>query len=159
MLDESVICPTLYPITTFAKMGAGPLNRIILTTALLTLLSTPIMAQELGDGSYFCEGGLTTGIKAVNRQWTPIGQDTKNYTVSLKDNLTTATIDGMTYECQTKFFEILGCTTGYYHFSLNLTSGRFTFDQSYGFIRGETPGGDAEIITTTLGFCTPDLQG
>ena len=143
----------------FSKIGACPLIRIILTTALLSLLSTPIMAQELGDGSYFCEGGLTTGIKAVNRQWTPIGQETKNYTVSLKDNLATATIDGMTYGCQTTFFEILGCTTGYYHFSLNITSGRFTFDQSYGFIRGETPGGDAEIITTTLGFCTPDLQG
>ncbi len=89
-------------------MGACPLNRIILTMGLLTLLSTPIMAQELGDGSYFCEGGLTTGMKAVNRKWTPIGQETKNYTVLLKDNLTTATIDGMTYQCQTKFFEILG---------------------------------------------------
>ena len=140
-------------------MGAWPLIRIILITALLPLLSTSIMAQELGDGSYFCEGGLTTGIKAVNRQWTPIGQETKNYKVLITDNLATATIDGMTYGCQTTFFEILGCTTGYYHFSLNLTSGRFTFDQSYGFIRGETPGGDAEMITTTLGFCTPDLQG
>lgn len=135
------------------------MRHIIKITALLLTISSPLMAQELGDGSYFCKGGLTTGMKAVNRQWTPIGQETKNYNVSLFDNLSKAQIDGMDYACQTQFFEILGCTTGYYHFSLNLTSGRFIFDQSYGFIRGETPAGDAEIVTTTLGFCLPDLEG
>ena len=126
------------------------------TVAFLVISSAS--AQELGDGTYDCKGGLTTAIKSLDRQWTPIGHETNDYIVTIKNNSTMAVIDGMEYECQTSFFEFLGCTTGFYHFGMNINTGRFTFDQSYGFIRGETPGGSAEIITTTLGFCTPSAE-
>ena len=126
--------------------------------SLFALTHSPLMAQELGDGTYLCEGGISTGLKALNRQWTPVGAPVKDYLVVISDNSQKAEIDGMSYDCQTRFFEFLGCTTGLYHFGMNLTNGRFIFDQSYGFIRGETPGGDAEIVTTTLGFCAPAPQ-
>ena len=112
-------------------------------------------AKELGDGTYLCEGGLTTGIQSLDRQWTPVGQVPNSYVVTLSGNSTKAVIEKMEYQCQTRFFEFLGCTTGLYHFGMNINNGRFIFDQSYGFIRGETPGGDAEIVTTTLGYCRP----
>ncbi len=125
---------------------------------LLSGLSAPVMAQELGDGTYLCQGGLTTGIKALERQWTPVGQEPKSYQVIISNNSRNASIGGMEYDCQTRFFEFLGCTTGFYHFGMNINNGRFVYDQSYGFIRGETPGGDAEIVTTTLGYCAPAPQ-
>ena len=129
---------------------------MLLTAAMLKDVSAQnASSTQLGDGNYFCEGGLTTGIKALDRQWTPVGQPTINYVVTIFDDSSKARINGMEYDCQTRFFEYLGCTTGFYHFGLNITNGRFVYDQSYGFIRGETPGGDAEIITTTLGFCAP----
>lgn len=125
----------------------------------IALLSTSFIslakAQEFGDGTYICEGGLTTGMQALDRQWTPVGQVPKNYVVTLSDDSTKAVIEQMDYDCKTTFFEFLGCTTGLYHFGMNINNGRFIFDQSYGFIRGETPGGDAEIVTTTLGYCRP----
>ena len=129
--------------------------RKLITFFSLVALTNIAQAEEFGDGTYICEGGITTGIKALSRQWTPVGQPTKNYLVTIKNNSREAVIEGLDYQCQTQFFEFLGCTTGFYHFGMNINSGRFTYDQSYGFIRGETPGGDAEIITTTLGFCRP----
>ena len=131
------------------------MRRIFLILTLLSGLSQTALAEELGDGTYICQGGLTTAIRALDRQWTPVGQAPKNYTVIISHNRKMARINGMEYECQTKFFEFLGCSTGYYHFGMNINNGRFTFDQSYGFLRGETPAGDAEIITTTLGYCAP----
>ena len=127
----------------------------LITYLLLPLLlaSHSVSAQEMSDGTYDCTGGLTTGIKALDRLWTPIGKDTQNYQVTLSNNLQMAQINGMEYDCKLRFFEFLGCSTGFYHFAVNINSGRFTFDQSYGFIRGETPGGDAEEVTTTLGYC------
>lgn len=122
---------------------------------LAIFMTTPAMAQELGDGTYFCEGGLTTAIQALDKQWTPVGKVSQNYTVTIEGDSTRAMIDGLDYRCETKFFEFLGCTTGVYHFGMNINTGRFVYDQSYGFIRGETPSGDAEIVTTTLGFCQP----
>ena len=125
------------------------------------LLATapPAFAEEWGDGVYDCQGGLTTAIKALDRQWTPIGADPKSYQVEIFNESQNAKIEGLEYDCQTRFFEYLGCTTGFYHFTMNINNGRFTFDHSYGFIRGETPGGDAEIVTTTLGFCQPAIKG
>ena len=117
--------------------------------------AAPVMAQELGDGVYQCQGGLTTAIKALDRQWTPVGSETKSYEVTISEERSKATIAGMEYECRLRFFEFLGCSTGFYHFAMNINTGRFTHDESYGFIRGETPRGDAESVTTTLGFCTP----
>ena len=119
----------------------------------------PDFAEEWGDGVYDCQGGLTTAIKALDRQWTPIGADPKSYQVEIFNQSQNAKIEGLEYDCQTRFFEYLGCTTGFYHFTMNINNGRFTFDHSYGFIRGETPGGDAEIVTTTLGYCQPAIKG
>lgn len=134
------------------------MRTFLLLCGLMALTASPALADEtaeFGDGTYLCEGGLTTAIKALERQWTPIGQETKNYTVTISGASTAARIEGADYQCQTKFFEFLGCTTGLYHFGMNIHTGRFTYDKSYGFIRGETPSGDAEIVTTTLGFCRP----
>ena len=123
--------------------------------AISLCLSVPALAEELGDGTYLCKGGLTTAMKPLNRKWTPIGQPVKDYEVTISNNSTTARIDGLDYDCKTVFFEYLGCSTGFYHFTMNINNGRFTFDHSYGFIRGETPAGDAETVSTTLGFCAP----
>ena len=134
------------------------MRTFLLLCGLMALSASPALAsetEEFGDGTYLCEGGLTTAIKAVNRQWTPIGQGTENYTVTISEASTAARIEGADYQCQTKFFEFLGCTTGLYHFGMNIHTGRFTYDKSSGFIRGETPSGDAEIVTTTIGFCRP----
>lgn len=117
-----------------------------------------LAAQELGDGTYLCQGGLTTAIKAIDKKWTPLGAETKSFTVTIENDSRTAQINGFDFTCQTKFFEFLGCSTGFYHFAMNINTGRFTYDESYGFIRGETPRGDAETVTKTLGFCTPDKQ-
>ena len=128
---------------------------------LLSVLIIPhnASAQEMSDGTYVCKGGLTTAIKSVDRLWTPIGKAPQDYQVTLSDQLSKAQINGMDYTCRLRFFEFLGCSTGFYHFTVNINSGRFTYDQSYGFIRGETPGGDAEEITTTLGYCQQATQG
>ena len=134
------------------------MRKFLFIASLMALLAAPASAVEagaFGDGTYLCEGGLTTAIKAVERQWTPIGQTTKDYTITISGASTMARIEGADYQCQTKFFEFLACTTGLYHFGMNIHSGRFTYDKSYGFIRGETPSGDAELVTTTLGFCRP----
>lgn len=127
--------------------------------ASLLFVATPAVSEEWGDGVYDCQGGLTTAIKALDRQWTPVGSDPQSYQVEIFDQSQKARIEGLEYDCQTQFFEYLGCTTGYYHFTMNINNGRFTFDHSYGFVRGETPGGDAEIITTTLGFCQAAMKG
>ncbi|MGC6517367.1 MAG: hypothetical protein ACON49_05005 [Candidatus Puniceispirillaceae bacterium] len=119
------------------------------------VFAPPVMAQELGDGVYQCQGGLTTSVKALDRQWTPVGAPQKSYEVIISGERSKATIAGVDYECRLRFFEFLGCSTGFYHFAMNINTGRFTHDESYGFIRGETPGGDAEPVTTTLGYCTP----
>ena len=137
------------------------MRRFLFLCGLIAVASAPATADEttaFGDGTYLCEGGLTTAIKAIDRQWTPIGQATEDYTIIISDDSTAAQIEGAAYQCQTTFFEFLGCTTGLYHFSMNIHNGRFTYDKSYGFIRGETPSGDAEIVTTTLGFCQPAPQ-
>ena len=132
------------------------MRTFLLLCGLMALTASPVLADEtaeFGDGTYLCEGGLTTAIKALERQWTPVGQETKNYTVTISGASTAARIEGADYQCQTKFFEFLGCTTGLYHFGMNIHTGRFTYDKSYGFIRGEDPRGDAEMVSTSLGIC------
>lgn len=131
----------------------------VIAYASLLLSAAPAVSEEWGDGVYDCQGGLTTAIKALDRKWTPIGSEPKSYQIEIFNQSQNARIEGLEYNCQTQFFEYLGCTTGFYHFTMNINNGRFTFDKSYGFVRGETPGGDAEIITTTLGFCQPATRG
>ena len=127
----------------------------LIISAFCLMASHASHASDFGDGIYHCQGELTTAIKALDRQWTPIGSAPKSYQVTISNNSKTAHINGLDYTCTTRFFEFLGCSTGFYHFAMNTTSGRFTFDESYGFIRGETSGGDAEAVTTTLGLCQP----
>ena len=128
------------------------------TMALFLAITSPVHAEEMGDGHYQCQTGLASAFRAIDRQWTPIGARAATHQLEIKDDLSAAVIDGLDYECRLTFFEFLGCTTGFYHFSMNINSGRFTFDKSYGFIRGETPAGDAEEVSTSLGVCVPDTK-
>ena len=126
--------------------------------ALFLTITPPVHAEEMGDGHYQCQTGLASAFRAIDRQWTPIGARASTHQLEIKDDLSAAVIDGLDYECRLTFFEFLGCTTCFYHFAMNINSGRFTFDKSYGFIRGETPAGDAEEVSTSLGVCVPDTK-
>lgn len=107
------------------------------------------------DGHYQCQDGVATGLTSLDRVWTPTGAAPQSLDIVIADNASRAVIEKIEFNCQIVFFEILACTTGFYHFSVNVSTGRYTYDKSYGYIRGEDPRGDAEAVTTSLGVCRP----
>ena len=126
---------------------------LILIGLLGLSLQNALANDEAIDGYYLCQSGLTTAVKALDRQWTPIPAEPLEFELQIKDDGQKALIEKQEFDCNLMFFEILSCSTGIYHFSVNTSTGRFTYDKSYGFIRGEDPRGDAEMVTTSLGIC------
>lgn len=126
---------------------------LILIGLLGLSLQNALADDEAIDGYYQCQSGLTTAVKALDRQWTPIPAEPLQFELQIKDDGQKALIEKQEFVCNLMFFEILSCSTGIYHFSVNTSTGRFTYDKSYGFIRGEDPRGDAEMVTTSLGIC------
>ena len=126
---------------------------LILIGLLGLSLQSALADDEAIDGYYTCQSGLTTAVKALDRHWTPIPADPLEFKLEIKGDGQKALIEKQEFDCNLMFFEILSCSTGIYHFSVNTNTGRFTYDKSYGFIRGEDPRGDAEMVTTSLGIC------
>ena len=123
--------------------------------ALLLLIAPSFaMAETLDlDGRYQCRDGVATGLTSLDRVWTPTGAPAQSLDLLIADNASRAVIEKIEFDCRIVIFEILACTTGFYHFSVNVSTGRYTYDKSYGYIRGEDPRGDAEPVTTSLGIC------
>lgn len=128
---------------------------IMIMGALLLMLQTALAEDETIDGHYLCQSGVTTALKALDRTWTPIPAQPLEFDLNIANDGQKAVIEKLDFDCDLMFFEILSCSTGIYHFSVNISTGRFTYDKSYGFIRGEDPRGDAEMVTTSLGVCRP----
>lgn len=130
--------------------------RILLMIGALCLSLQSAMADDDKiDGHYQCQSGVTTALKALDRRWTPIPVEPLQFELHISKDGQIARIEKQDFDCHLMFFEILTCSTGIYHFSVNTSTGRFTYDKSYGFIRGEDPRGDAEMVTTSLGICRP----
>ena len=126
---------------------------LILACFTISISVKMAQADDDLDGHYLCQSGAITALQSVDRIWQPAIKEPANFALSISQNGTQARIEKIDYECRIVFFEILSCTTGYYHFAVNTKTGRFTYDKSYGFIRGEDPRGDAEIVSTSLGIC------
>ena len=132
------------------------MTRLIMMIGLLAIsLQSAFADDDKIDGHYLCQSGVTTALKALDRTWTPVPAQPLQFDLHISNDGQTAKIEKQDYDCKLMFFEILTCSTGIYHFAVNTNTGRFTYDKSYGFIRGEDPRGDAEMVTTSLGICRP----
>ena len=150
ILHYITIMEQLRPIAALQKHIASP---AILAAFLSLFPASLALADDDLDGRYLCQSGVVTALQSIDRIWQPASQEPHNFELLISQNGSQARIEKIDYECRIVFFEILSCTTGYYHFAVNTKTGRFTYDKSYGFIRGEDPRGDAEMVSTSLGIC------